>query len=129
MKKLTPILIMMCFAATSVSQTQPASCTKFHRGKFSYITPSKEVVTLSRTSKKQTEKNETTGVVTVWRVKWLSDCSYELSQKWSSDKLQRKKYGMKSTIIITGVTSHSYEYSCVCAGQQKTETNTMRVLN
>ena len=115
MVSLFAILISLESFAGSVSD----SCHHFKTGKFSYTDSAGVVTSIERTKKQQTEVNIKTGLLTRSKIRWVGECTYELTQTWANRKEQRKYNGNKLIIRITGFHGNSYEYTCVCGEQGK----------
>jgi len=101
---------LLLFAAPSDSTL----CVKMKWGKFNYSNHLSQTIIVERKRSIQIETNQATQQVTKLKVKWLSNCSYQIKQVWSNSKANRKNNGALSTVIINKVGPLYYEYSCVC---------------
>ncbi len=108
-------LLLLSITKTCVAQYSMGDCHFYRQGKFMYTDTLGNEVTVDRKSKKQSEHTEKTGIKTVLKIKWMSDCSYQLTQIWSNSKALRKFNGYITTVIISRTFgADSYEYSCNC---------------
>lgn len=89
-------------------------CVKMKWGKFNYSNSLSQTIIVERKRSIQIETNQATKQVTKLKVKWVSNCSYQIKQVWSNSKASRKNNGAWSTVIINKVGPLYYEYSCVC---------------
>ena len=112
MKKTTTFFICLLFF--SVIKAQGDSCAKFKTGVFSYIDDSSHTSIIRRTSHMQEEKNNVSGIITKFKVRWLSDCEYQLTQTWSNNKQKRRQNRSVTRILITKAYNNKYEFTCAC---------------
>jgi hypothetical protein len=89
-------------------------CIKMKWGKFNYSNDLSQTIIVERKRSIQIETNLVTQQITKLKVKWISNCSYEIKQIWSNSKAIRKNNGSWTTVIINKVGPLYYEYSCVC---------------
>lgn len=89
-------------------------CVKMKWGKFNYSNSLSQTIIVERKRSIQIETNQATQQVTKLKVKWISNCSYQIKQVWSNSKANRKNNGAWSTVVINKVGPLYYEYSCVC---------------
>lgn len=118
MKKWGLSVLIVILSGTLFSQvTDSAACLKYHRGKFSYTDSVGNVVLVNRVKKFQFEKNQTTGVKTQYRLRWINNCEYELTLVSTNSKALRKsKYGVSYVVISKTMGDEGYEYTCACKG-------------
>jgi hypothetical protein len=76
MKLLGTIILVMLFAFTSAAQRP--SCGQVQTGRFKMYTKETGTTYITRTTDKQTEKNDDIGFEVVFSVKWTDDCTCEL---------------------------------------------------
>jgi hypothetical protein len=99
------------------------ACSNYRKGKFSYNDSVGNQVLVDRKKKYQYEKNQATQVKTQFRIKWNSDCQYELTLVSSNSRSLRKNKFMTSTINISRpMGDHGYEYTCACKGTDVNKT-------
>jgi hypothetical protein len=115
-------LILLTFSKALFAQLDSTDCSQFKTGVFAYRDDSSNAVLVKRTANLQEERIKKSGLVTRFKIRWLSTCSYEMTQVWSNRKAERKNNGATTIVIITGLKKDHYEYSCGCkelaAGKQ-----------
>ncbi len=107
-------ILMMLFSKPLFAQLDSTYCFQFKTGVFAYRDDSSNAVLVTRTTNLQEERIKKAGIVTRFKIRWLSACSYEMTQVWSNRKAGRKNNGASTIVIITGVKKDHYEYSCGC---------------
>ena len=128
MKKWLAVIAALFFSFYASAQLDSVTCAKFRTGRFVYLNDSSQTVIVKRTAKKQEEKNEQTNVVTKFKIKWINNCEYELTQTWSNSKAQRKHNKGVSTVRITKLYDEGYDYSCACKDDSNKIQGTIRFL-
>lgn len=120
MKKLSLLLISFIIIAGCFAQLDSSRCVMFHTGKFSYFDSLNHTIFVTRKANKQVEYNAYTKETVKLKIRWLNDCEYELTQKWSSSKAARKNNGSISLVLITKIIGEAdgYEYSCSCRDEE-----------
>ncbi len=96
-------------------------CAAFKTGAFTYTNDSSDIILIKRTAKRQEEINKAKDIITKFKIKWISDCSYELKQVWSNSKKQRKQNRATTTVVITQANKDGYEYTCACKDEMQRE--------
>lgn len=114
MKK-TLLLLFLLYSQSLLAQQ--SGCADFRVGTYQYL-DSNDIITIHRTEKRQVEISTLTKVKTVFRIKWTSDCTYELKQIWSDEKQQRKFNGGKREVIIARTDKDGYEFTCACKSKE-----------
>ena len=117
------IILLVLLSLPAFAQPDAAACGNFKKGKFVYRNDSAETVIITRTGRQQEEHNKTKDVLTKFKVKWLSDCSYQLKQVWSNSKKQRKNNGAITVVTMDAVHEDGYEFHCDCKGGDGTGNN------
>jgi hypothetical protein len=92
---------MILFPLFGSAQLDPSLCAGFRTGTFAYRNDSSNAVLIKRTHHQQEERIKKTGVVTRFKIKWLSPCSYEIKQVWSNSRKIRKNDGAVTQVMIT----------------------------
>jgi len=110
---------MLCTATSVLSQDKREDCQQFRTGIYQYINDSSELIIVERTKRYQVEKNHKTGQVDKFKVKWTSDCTYEIRQFWSSNKKQRKNKDQTSVRIVKTYEDR-YDFTCACKNAETT---------
>ena len=108
------ISLFLSIVVFSGAFAQNESCLKFKTGKFTYMDDSSNAVDITRTSHKQEEFIQSSGILIKFKVKWFSECEYHLTQTWSNSKQKRKQNGSVTKVLITRVYDNMYEYTCAC---------------
>jgi hypothetical protein len=114
----------------SYSQTNSPDCSLFKTGNFAYRDSSTNSVwEITRTKKKQLEKNNLTGVVIKQKIRWVSDCEYELTQIWTNKKEWRKDNFKSRIYKIIPVTENIYNFSCGCSDNLKIQGTVVKMMD
>lgn len=113
------VIFFMC-SLIVLGQQDSSACLSFKKGAYSYKNDEGQLVYIKRTFRAQQETNTATRTVTRYRIKWLSACTYEITQTWSNRKTLRKKNGAGTVVHITSTAKYSYEFSCACKGSTAT---------
>ena len=107
------LLVAFCCCCNMVfAQKEQPVCTNVHRGTF-YIYPknSGEKYVDTRDEEYVHETNITTGDTSLWKVKWLNDCTYSLSLvEQSGEKADAIKAVMKKHTLVYKIKSVTNEY-------------------
>jgi hypothetical protein len=96
------------------------SCTEYHVGKFAYIDSTSDstfdVILVDRQKKYQFETNIKTNEKATYRIKWVSDCVYELEFVYASTKSYRKNRNNRNDkiTIIKKIKNLGYNYRNEC---------------
>ena len=115
MKKL--VLLVCLFLVTSFVQAQ-TDCDAYRKGYFMYTDSVGNTILVHRKSKYQFQYNRKVKVKTQFRINWINDCEYTITQAITNSKSQRKRKNS-----ITGVTiskndgDNGYYYTCNCKGE------------
>jgi hypothetical protein len=108
--------LLLSLPVLAFSQTKPSNCASFKKGKFAYRdSASNTIHEFKRTGGHQVEKNKQTGISTKYKIEWISDCEYKLTQLYATSKEARKKNGNWLVYTIVGTTESSYTYRCSCS--------------
>jgi len=113
------LLLLLCNATTLLAQDKKEDCQQFRTGIYQYINDSSELIIVKRTKRFQEERNHKTGQVDKMKIKWTSDCAYEIKQYWSSNKQQRKNKGQTSVQIVKTYEDR-YDFTCACKNPETT---------
>ena len=108
------LLVFTLCLISAVVMAQQDSCLPFKTGRFFYLDDSSNVVIIKRSQYKQEETEQVSGIKTTFKVKWISDCEYYLTQLWSSNKVKRKQNHAITKVQITKVYNNKYEFLCAC---------------
>jgi hypothetical protein len=120
MKQYLLAIISTFVTLFSYSQTTPPDCSLFKTGDFAYRDSStNNVWEITRTKKKQVDKNNLTGVVIKQKISWVSDCEYKLTQFWTNKKELRKSNFKSRIYKITTINENIYNFSCDCSDGRK----------
>jgi len=113
---LISLFLFCCFLVKAQN-----NCAALKTGTFTYTNDSSEAILVKRHGKRQEEINKAKDIITKFKIKWVSDCSYEIKQVWSNSKKQRKQNGATTTVVITKATRDGYEYTCACKDEKQRE--------
>lgn len=124
MKTFLLLLIVSFLTIHSFAQTD---CSSFKTGKFIYTDSLKNTICVTRKDNKQIEFDIKNKIITKFRIKWISDCEYQLTQIWSNSKEKRKQGRSIRTIVINRTYgTDRFEYACKCTyGDPKAYSGTM----
>jgi hypothetical protein len=114
MQKVFLLFLLMLGCNEVFCQLDSTSCAKFRTGHFVYLDDSLHTIIINRTEKKQEERNEKTGEITKFRIRWISNCEYELTQTWSNSRKKRKFNKSVSRIQVVKLYDEGYDYTCAC---------------
>lgn len=116
MKIALSLSLSLMISALCLGQHAAMDCSLFKTGKFSYFDSLNHTIFVTRKKHKQEEYNYQTNVKTVLNIKWITDCSYKITQTWSDSKAKRKFNGTYTIVSITKIIgdNEGYEYSCSC---------------
>jgi translation initiation factor 2 alpha subunit (eIF-2alpha) len=124
MKIITQVLFFLLIAQAGYASKDSIGCSLFKNGKFAYRNPASDAIVIIRKANRQQEYNKTQDIVTKFKVRWISSCSYELTQTWSNSKKQRRQNKAVTTVIITAVSKDEYQYTCACKDAADRRKNT-----
>ena len=119
MKKKILFIIIVCLSKTCFSQNQAIDCSQFKTGKFSYRDSSGIIYEMKRMNKHQSEFNPQTKLMIKYKIEWIGDCEYKLTQLWASKKEARKLNNSWLVYRILSVNDNTYEYTCTCSDNSK----------
>lgn len=123
MKSILFLSVHFLISLSAFAQQDTAQCTQFKTGNFVYRDDSLNAVLIKRKANRQEETVTKKGVITKFKIKWLTDCSYEIKQLWSNSKARRKGNGSTTIVFITKTGKDFYEYSCACKDLEKSNKN------
>lgn len=96
MKYLIVTLLLLFGAELTHAQSKTdTGCAAYHRGTFSFTDSTGTLYTIKRKKHSQIDYDELRDVWVQSRIKWVSDCEYQLYQVGSNSKSQRKYQIMK----------------------------------
>ena len=126
MKQTTLILFFSFFTAHCFGQTEQKGCAAFKTGEFAYRDSANNIIHVTRKGGRQQESDKKNKIVTKFKLKWISECEYELKQIWSNSKAKRKQNRSVYKIVITKSNGNdSYEYNCGCKDRELRNSGTM----
>lgn len=107
-------LALYFFPKYTIAQSPAPDCLAFHTGEYLYTDSVSDTWELKRTKKQQTERNKRTGKIIRFKILWLSDCEYRLTQIWTNDRSRRKWNRAHYSYRIVRTSSGGYTYTCSC---------------
>jgi hypothetical protein len=111
------------------SQTNSPVCSLFKTGNFAYRdSATNSIWEITRTKKKQLEKNNLTGTIIKNKIRWLSDCEYQLTQIWTNKKEWRKGNFKSRIYKIIPTAENIYNFSCDCSNNTKIQGTVVKVM-
>lgn len=129
MKKIILSLLLLLFSGRLLAQQPAPDCTSFHTGEYLYTDSTGDTWELKRNKKQQTERNKRTGKIIKYKISWLSDCEYRLTQTWSNDRNRRKWNRANYSYRIISSTPNSFSYSCSCKDSPAVAGTVVRAMN
>ena len=123
MRYILVFVVPVLLSLPAFAQEDTAQCTQFKTGNFVYRDDSLNAVLIKRKANRQEEAVTKTGVITKFKIKWITDCSYEIKQVWSNSKARRKGNGSRTIVFITKTGKDFYEYSCACKDLENSKKN------
>lgn len=72
-------LVIVLFLFSCGIYSQNINCKQFHVGKFRHVSDVSGTTQIVRTKNTQTEVNEKLKVKAVYDIRWIDDCTYEIS--------------------------------------------------
>ena len=124
---LIPVLYFL--PAITTAQSPAPDCLSFHTGEYMYTDSARDTWELKRTKKYQTERNKRTGKIRRFKILWLSDCEYRLTQVWTNDRSRRKWNRADYSYRIISSTANSFSYSCSCKDSPAVDGIVVRTMN
>jgi hypothetical protein len=113
------ILFFSLFTAYCFGQTEQKGCGAFKTGEFAYRDSANNLIHVTRKGGRQQENDKKKGIVTKFKIKWITECEYELTQIWSNSKVKRKQNRSVTKVVITKSNGNdSYEYNCGCKDRE-----------
>jgi len=109
------ILLLLFLTFSFSAFAQPGKdCSPFKKGHFTYVGDSSQVIEVERRGRFQVERNQKTGEVWKFTIKWTGDCEYQLKQFAANRKQAKKNNGRVTKVVITKTYADRYEFSCPC---------------
>ena len=110
------LLLFLCCTNVFGQQKADSTCAQYHTGKFVYTDSTGTLIRIKRTKNFQTEYNDSKEVWVNCRIKWISDCEYQLKQVGTNSKSKRKNnHGVNRVVISKRKGPNEYEYECFCS--------------
>jgi hypothetical protein len=124
MKTVLLTMFISFFAASATGQISQPACGSFKSGEFAYRDSSNNIIHVTRKGNRQQEEDTKNKIVSKFKIRWNSECEYELTQTWSSSKLKRKQNRSVTRVVITKTNGNdSYEYHCACKDREDKSSN------
>lgn len=122
------VLTILIYCISFAQNTQP-DCKSFRTGDYLYTDSSTNTWELKRTKNHQTERNKRNGEVIKFKIRWISDCEYQLTQTWTNIRDRRKWNRANFSYRIVSSTDNSYSYNCACKDSPSISGTVVRTLN
>jgi len=129
MRLFNVVFFLFIVSGSANGQTPLADCGSFHTGEYLYTDSTGDTWELRRKTKLQVERNKRTGKIIKFKIRWLSDCEYRLTQTWTNDRNRRKWNRAYSSYRIIRTTSDSYSYDCSCKDRPAISGTVVRAMN
>ena len=115
MKKLITLFCVFLFCLSVNAQTD---CSIYHKGYFIYTDTLGNTILVHRKNKYQYEYNRKIKVKIQFRLNWINDCEYTITQAITNSKSIRKhKNSVTGVVISKGDGANGYYYTCNCKGE------------
>ena len=132
MRNLTSMLIISVLFISCASAPKPEDCARFKVGRFQIRSEFADgaITNISRNAFTQTETDVRTGIVIREKIRWISDCEYELTFTSSKgDNADTMVEFLKANTLTTKIISTAPNYyifqSSVEGGRILTDTMVM----
>ncbi len=129
MKKFYFTFLIISIAFFSNAQNSTPDCPSFHTGDYLYTDSTGDTWELKRNKQHQTERNKRNGISIKFRILWLNDCEYRLTQIWSNDRNRRKWNRAHYSYRIISTTPTSFMYNCACKDSPSISGTVVRAMN
>ena len=129
MKNILLILLLHFLPTIAIAQSSAPDCLSFQTGEYLYTDSASDTWELKRTKKQQVERNKRTGKIIRFKIRWLSECEYRLTQVWTNDRNRRKWNRANTSYRIISSTANSFSYSCSCKNSPAVEGVVVRAMN
>lgn len=129
MKIFLIILLLYFIPVRTNAQSPSPDCRSFYAGEYLYTDSSGDTWELKRTKKHQVERNKRTGKIIRFKILWLSDCEYRLTQIWTNDRSRRKWNRAHYSYRIISSTANSFSYNCSCKNSPAVDGIVVRAMN
>ena len=103
-------LLFLIVLKLSVGQSINSDCNSFKTGTFTYQSERYNSVIIKRTERKQTEFDPKDNIKIKYKIRWTSNCEYEIIQVWSNNQEVKRMNGSIIKVKMTNVYANSYEY-------------------
>lgn len=129
MRRSVILILGLFFCHAAFAQADSAACLNYQKGYFSYTDSVGNIVLVQRRKKYQYDKNTVTKVRTQFRLDWIGNCSYQITQANTNSKAARK-YKNSSTVVVIAKTEgdNGYTYTCECKDGTKIKSGYMKKL-
>lgn len=114
MKNLLALLLLV-LVYTNVQGQQDEACRTFRTGKFRYENPDLKNTLIIRKRRIQEEIHLDSGKKFVLRIRWKSDCEYELKFLKRST-LESELIGKTMRVTIVSIDGNRYQYAVLMKG-------------
>lgn len=119
MKRISLLIVLVLSSLISFSQENQTKCMSYRTGTFAYRDSTNNTIrTFVRKKKTQVEKDPVSKKIVKYKIKWLSDCEFKLTQVWTNDKKIKILNNGYWIYRITPLTEKSFSYSCTCANEK-----------
>jgi hypothetical protein len=129
MKQIILCLLLLHFSNHVLAQQPVPDCNSFHTGEYLYTDSTGDTWELKRTKRQQVERNKRTGTIIRFRILWLNDCEYRLTQTWTNDRNHRKGNRTHFSYRIIRSTPNSFSYNCSCKNSPAIDGTVVRAMN
>jgi hypothetical protein len=109
------ILMLFCIFLFNTSANAQADCSMYHKGYFSYTDSAGNTILVQRKNKYQYQYNRKIKERTQYRINWINDCEYSITQTLTNSKsLKKNKYSVTGVLISKTEGENGYYYTCSC---------------
>jgi hypothetical protein len=110
-KKLVFLVFMLFTCANLVAQ----DCSIYHKGFFTFTDSTGTTILVQRKNKYQYQYDRNKKIRTQYRITWIDDCTYTITQTLTNSKAQREYKNYTSKTIISKMDGkNGYYYECAC---------------
>ena len=109
------MLLLFSMLFITVCIKAQTDCSMYHNGFYMYTDSTGDTILLHRKNKYQYEYNRKVRARTQFRVAWISDCEYTITQSLTNSKALKKfKNNVTKVVISRRDGENGYYYTCAC---------------
>jgi hypothetical protein len=111
------IIYLLLFTLLNSCEKTIPDCSNFKRGTFKYTAAKFAEYVVTRNDSVQTERSSSTGIKMEARIRWTSNCEYEMIYKKTNYLQYQTLIGHKVSVKITKVKNNTMYYDAESDGK------------